>query len=47
MERIEYGACAVNFELDDDGIVNGNVRGVILPNNECRRLGSDAVARRR
>lgn len=33
MERIEYGACAVNFELDDDGIVNGEVRGVMLPNN--------------
>ena len=33
MERIEYGACAVKFELDDDGFVNGNVCGLMTPNN--------------
>jgi hypothetical protein len=33
MKRIEYGACAVKFELDDDGFVNGSVTGVMLPNN--------------
>jgi hypothetical protein len=33
MERIEYGACAVTFELDRDGFVIGNVCGLMTPNN--------------
>ena len=33
MEQIEYGACAVKFELDDDGFVSGNVYGVMMANN--------------
>lgn len=33
VKRIERGSCTVNFELDDDGFVRGEVGGAMLPVN--------------
>lgn len=33
VERIERGSCTVNFEVDDEGFVRGEVGGAMLPGN--------------
>jgi hypothetical protein len=33
MKRIDYGACAANFDFDDDGIVNASIGGLLVPAN--------------
>jgi len=33
MKRIDYGACMASFDIDDDGMVNASIGGLLVPAN--------------